>query len=69
MKKNLFLRCLLMRYKMKNKNYVLRTKNDNLEIIKILAQENMTSINKYLNIIIENHIFENKMNDSKKSDN
>lgn len=54
---------------MKTKNYVLRTKNENLEIIKILAQENMTSINKYLNIIIENHIFENKLKENIKYSN
>ena len=50
---------------MKTKNYVLRTKNENLEIIKILAKENMKSINKYLNIIIEKHILENRMKDNK----
>lgn len=48
---------------MKTKNYVLRTKNENIEIIKKLAQENLKSMNQYLNGIIENHINEKRKND------
>jgi predicted DNA-binding protein len=48
---------------MKTKNYVLRTKNENIEIIRKLAQENLKSMNQYLNGIIENHINEKRKND------
>ncbi|MBE1426734.1 hypothetical protein H4684_003402 [Desulfomicrobium macestii] len=54
---------------MKTQKYLLRTNNENIESIKMLAKKNLTSMNQYLNSIIESHIKEARKSDINRKNN